>query len=53
MMEIRSLGGRDHSGYYANARLVRRSRAELEDAGKQQEKAMTGAAGVVPLARRP
>jgi hypothetical protein len=37
-MEIRSLGGRDHSGYYANTRLVRRTRAELEAEAHRIEK---------------
>jgi hypothetical protein len=36
-MEIRSLGGRDHSSYYSNARLVRRSKAESEGQRIEEE----------------
>jgi hypothetical protein len=54
IMEIRSLGGRDYSGYYANARLVRRSRADLEAEGARREAEMVALStrGAVPLMPR-
>jgi hypothetical protein len=52
-VDIQSLGGRDHSGYYANARLVRRSAQELESAGQREREAWAKAAdGAIPLTGR-